>query len=358
MRTHLNGRVTTLASCWRLKTRDGDVKRFTDHDLNVTVDDGEGEGAQTYFSFGGYSRSAITNDESLSVDNLDVQGFLSTGQITPEDIGKGVYDGAEIRIFSVNWADPGDGIIRLRRGFIGEMTRTKTGVFKAELRGLTQAFTISTLELYAPECRADLGDHRCKIPIDPAVVLRDIDYAVGDYVKVATDTMASFYAQYEDRIYQCTTAGHTDAMTEPTYDTTVGATTTDGTAVFTAREAWTRSAVVTEVTNRLTFRIAVDEARASAVDWFKYGVVTFETGDDTGYSREIKGWTPPGMDDGEIELFLPMPVDIQVGDTLRLYKGCDKSRDSCLAFANMINFRGEPFMQGTDYVYGSADTPV
>src|SRR5690606_28340960 len=55
-----------------------------------------------------------------------------------------------------------------------------------ELRGMTQALSQRIGELYAPECRADLGDHRCKVPIAPPVVERGTAYAVGDTVRVNT----------------------------------------------------------------------------------------------------------------------------------------------------------------------------
>ncbi|MGB8437638.1 MAG: DUF2163 domain-containing protein, partial [Burkholderiales bacterium] len=52
--------------------------------------------------------------------------------------------------------------------------------------GLAQALSQRIGELYSPECRADLGDHRCRVPIDPPVIARDTPYGEGDVVKVAT----------------------------------------------------------------------------------------------------------------------------------------------------------------------------
>jgi hypothetical protein len=39
----------------------------------------------------------------------------------------------------------------------------KDTVFRAELRGLSQALSQQIVELYTPDCRADLGDARCKV---------------------------------------------------------------------------------------------------------------------------------------------------------------------------------------------------
>lgn len=352
LRDHLDLDVTTLATCWELIRRDGVTLRFTDHDRDLTVD------GFVYQAFGGYSRSALKTDEKLSVDNVDVSGFLDAMGITEEGVRSGKYDRAEVRMFVVNWEDTTMGGVKLRRGWLGQVSTSRTGLFKSELRGMTGVFQQQLLELYGPECRADLGDHRCRVPINPSLVERNTAYAVGEYVCVETDTMALGYAKRENRIYRCTTAGTTDAMTEPTYDTGVGNTTADGTAVFTAEEAWTRDAVITEVTNRLQFRIDVDESRA-VDDWFNYGSVIFESGQNEGAVCEIKDWTAATMmEDGELFLFVPASFVPQVGDRIRLYKGCNFSRESCIAFANILNFRGEPYMTGNDYVFSSADPPL
>ena len=34
---HMDGEVTTLATCWKLKRRDGVILGFTDHDTDVVV---------------------------------------------------------------------------------------------------------------------------------------------------------------------------------------------------------------------------------------------------------------------------------------------------------------------------------
>jgi len=58
----------------------------------------------------------------------------------------------------------------------------------------------------------------------PETTARATVYAVGDVIKPTT---------YAAHSYKCTTAGTSHATVEPTWTTTNGATTTDGTAVFT-----------------------------------------------------------------------------------------------------------------------------
>ena len=52
---------------------------------------------------------------------------------------------------------------------------------------------------------------------------------------------------------------------------------------------------------------------------------------------------------GVIVLQLPMPFDIQVGDTLSAVAGCNKSKTACRdTFSNLDNFRGFSFVPGPD----------
>jgi hypothetical protein len=223
------------------------VLRFTDHDRDLVVD------GEIYEASAGYSRTAIANDSGMGVDNLDVEGVFDSEAVTEEELRAGHFDRAEVRIFLVNWADPSMGVLRLRRGWFGEVVLTEQGVFRTELRGLTQALSQRIGELYSPECRADLGDHRCRVPIQPPVVARETPYAPADHVRVATGSGLGS-AAFENRLYRCVTAG-TTATVEPAYEMTVGQQTTDGTAVFEALEAWSRSGTVVDVTNRTLHRV-------------------------------------------------------------------------------------------------------
>jgi hypothetical protein len=281
----------------------------------------------------------------MSVDNLEVLGFLQ-GDFNEQAIRAGLFDRANVYLFLVNWADTSMGNVKLRRGWVGEVVFSSVGYFKAELRGLAQALTQRVGRLFTPMCDADLGDARCTVPISPALILRSTAYAVGSYVRVVTTT-GDGSEVYQNRIYRCTTAGVTSSM-QPTYDATVGNTTTDGTAVFTTVESWTRHAVVAGVTDRKTFTITVTDAR-DVDGWFNLGVATFETGNNAGRGLEILSWVQSGA---HVVTYMSYGYDIQVGDKLRIYPGCDKTMrgaNGCaLKFFNRLNFRGMDLVPGTD----------
>ncbi len=153
---HIAGEVTTLASCWKLTQRDESVQGFTNCDRDVVY------AGVTYHAATGFSPSAIDNSTSLRVDNLDVEGMLSSESLSESDILAGLYDFAEIEIFQINYQDTTQGIIKLRRGWLGEVSLSRQH-FVAEMRGLTQLLSQDIGEYFSPSCRAALGDMRCKV---------------------------------------------------------------------------------------------------------------------------------------------------------------------------------------------------
>ncbi len=155
---HLAGEVTTLATCWKITRRDAVVLGFTDHVRDLEID------GVLYRAASGYTRTAIRSTSDLAVDNLDVESVFSDEGITETDLRAGLYDFAEIRMFLVNYQDLSQGILKLRRGWLGEIS-IRDGMYVAELRGMVQKLQMTVGEVYAPDCSADLGDARCGIDL-------------------------------------------------------------------------------------------------------------------------------------------------------------------------------------------------
>ena len=155
---HLAQEVTTLATCWSMKRKDGATRYFTSHDRDVVVD------GNTYEAADSMSVSAVSSQAGLTVDNLEFEGILSAAAITEEDILSGRYDHAEISIFMVNYADSVMGKLHLKTGWLGEVT-LQGGQFIAEMRGLTSRLQQAIGEVYTSGCRATLGDGRCKVSL-------------------------------------------------------------------------------------------------------------------------------------------------------------------------------------------------
>jgi hypothetical protein len=83
-----------------------------------------------------------------------------------------------------------------------------------------------------------------------------------------------------------------------------------------------------------------------AVGYFSYGKVTWTSGQNKGYSMEVKTFAP-----GVVTLALPMEYPIAPGDTYTIVAGCDKQFGTCRdRWNNVVHFRGEPYIPGPDVI--------
>lgn len=149
--------LTTIAFCWRLDRRDGVSLGFTSHDRDLEVD------GLIFRAAPGMLPSAIGRSDGFDVDSMDVQGALSDRAIRAADLEAGRWDGAAVRLYAINWRAPAE-MRLLMRGELGAVEMTD-GSFSAELRGPTAILERPVVEVTAPECRAELGDGRCRIDL-------------------------------------------------------------------------------------------------------------------------------------------------------------------------------------------------
>ena len=347
--THIASEVTTLATCWKITLTNATVKAFTDHDSNVVVS------GITYLAASGYTASDVETTAALNVDNLEVAGFISSPSITEADLLAGLWDYAAVEVFVVNYAAPTTGVIWQRSGKLGEVTLDR-GVFKAELRGLMQHYTATLVELTSPSCRAHLGDARCKVALGPFTVTGTLtsvgadNMTLGDTARTEPGptggiTISSVTLANPGVV---TLASKLDlpANSPITISGAAGMTAINGTTLFRNPNA-----------GKTAFDLAVDTSAYPAYSgsgkvtplgadsgYFDRGIITFTSGLNTGLSKEVKSYVP-----GQMTLVLPMPYACAVGNTYSLIAGCDKSFTTCrVKFNNVLNFRGEPWLQGLD----------
>ncbi len=154
---HLAGGVTTVCRAWAVTRRDGIVLGFTDHDRDLQF-----EGIDFAASSGLTARS-VEQTTGLAVDNSEAIGALSDASIREEDVRAGLFDGAELRNWLVNWADVSERQL-IFRGSLGEVER-KGPEFRAELRGLAEVINQPQGRVYQKPCSAVLGDGACRFDI-------------------------------------------------------------------------------------------------------------------------------------------------------------------------------------------------
>lgn len=113
--------------------------------------------------------------------------------------------------------------------------------------------------------------------------------------------------------------------------------------------AFTFTATVTSVTDKQKFKAS---ALNQAAGYFTGGEVTFTSGGNDDLRMEVKEFSAT-----QVVLALPMPNSIEVGDTISIKAGCDKTSATCKAkFNNLVNFRGYPDIPGLDAMLETAGT--
>lgn len=156
LQTHLGKELATLATLIKITRADNQILGFTSFDKDIVIS------GVTYKADGAFQASSIQNRVALSTDNLDIIGLLDAAMISDADLRAGLYDHARIDVYLCNWADLTQGIMQLRRGWLGQV-KLIGGKYQAELRGLHDLLQRPFGKVYSPECRHTFGDTSCKI---------------------------------------------------------------------------------------------------------------------------------------------------------------------------------------------------
>lgn len=143
----------------------------------------------TYTASPGLSASAVLSANDLGIQGLDVRFPAVDGAITEDDLNSGRLDGAQCALRLVDWSNPSAGLMLLFTGEVGDVEHGDTGdEVVMEIRGLLSKGRQVRVEKYSPSCRADLGDDRCKFPIDQMRV----EFTVSEVVDSSTFKATAF----------------------------------------------------------------------------------------------------------------------------------------------------------------------
>lgn len=156
---HLKQPVTTLAWLVRIQRIDGVVIGFTNFIRNITFQ------GLAYTAKDGMTPSDIEAISNFDNDNFAFDGFFSETGFERTDILTERYDNADVKIYLVNYTDPDNQYCLVRSGRMGTI-KPRDNDFNAEILGLSQFLQNDFGEVCSQECRADLGDDRCKVNLD------------------------------------------------------------------------------------------------------------------------------------------------------------------------------------------------
>ncbi len=188
MAAFLDPELTTTAFLWKIDRRDGVTLGFTSHDGDLW------RGGLCYRAAPGMIPSAIERSDGFDADSVELTGALSSDALRAEDFLAGRWDGAALGLAIVDWTQSEGEALPLVRGELGTV-ETEGGAFRVDLRGPASLLEAPVCEETSPDCRASLGDPRCRIDMAgrrQMVVVMSVADAVVTLDRSAADGIYGF----------------------------------------------------------------------------------------------------------------------------------------------------------------------
>jgi hypothetical protein len=155
MAARIESGAARLCHVWRLERADGMVTGFTDHDRDLLVD------GLICRAGSGWTAGAAESAVGLAAGAVSAAGALDDAAITEADVAAGLFDGAKVELWRVDWSEPGLKV-RLWAGTLARMRREE-GRFLADLEGPLAKLERVVGRTYGRMCDARLGDERCRV---------------------------------------------------------------------------------------------------------------------------------------------------------------------------------------------------
>ncbi len=162
----LNECVSHRAQCWRITRVDGAVFAYTTHDQPIT------SMGTTFLPCDSLRASASGQSASVNkvgAGDIEAVGLISDDGLTDEDLYGGLFDGATVEVFEIEWDNP-TAVKRLTRGVVASVEH---GGAAYKLTVTTPGLRLSQkplLTTYSPACRHVFGDSNCGIALGPLTV--------------------------------------------------------------------------------------------------------------------------------------------------------------------------------------------
>ena len=275
------------ATLWEITRTDAVVKRYTNHNADIDMDDG----GDVYKPSESNLPSAAQRLDSLRGANAEYQGVIAAADITDADLYAGKYSKATLLEHLVDWRYPYLGVISTNYWYIlsvefdGSSWFAQIGSLAHRTRAMVGARATRTCGHVLGEGRAS-GPGFCTVDIDVEGTYRwtGVD---GDVVT----NRGSFRLDSTD------------------LDIKFSGTQADG--------------------------------------WFDFGFLEWTTGLNSGLKADIVSSLLNSSVKQDIKIFQDMPHDVQIGDLATIYVGCDRLPATCKTkFDNLLQFGGLHFMPG------------
>lgn len=151
----LESGAATLCHAWLMTRVDGVVTGYTDHDRDLEIEGVPCRAGRGWT--GGAAESAV----GLAAGSAAIGGVLDDDGITEADLVAGLYDGAEVTLWRVDWSRP-ELKVRLWMARLVRLQR-EGAQFLATLEGPMAALEKVVGRTYGRDCDARFGDARCGV---------------------------------------------------------------------------------------------------------------------------------------------------------------------------------------------------
>jgi len=186
--------TTYLCRIWKLTLANGQEFFFTDLTNDITV------GGQLYKFDPGIRVSAVVKSAGGQPDNAQIEVTTSSDFMTTNRLRQGSLKNATFDMWIVDWRDPDFyGLISLFGGGVGEQSFNNKGQIDLGLNSRVGGGNQSNIgEVYSKQCRALLGDARCKFDLEAAKIAIEVT-AIEDngYSFIAAELVGSANDYYK-----------------------------------------------------------------------------------------------------------------------------------------------------------------
>lgn len=157
MQAALDAEATRFCHAWKLIRRDGLALGFTDHDDDLAF------GGLVYAASAGLAAVSAQADAGLEPGVAEVSGAFSAEALREADLANGLYDGATLETWLVDWSAPKTRLL-LDVASLGAVARGEHA-FTAQTLGLAERLDQEQGRRFQRACTADLGDARCGVDL-------------------------------------------------------------------------------------------------------------------------------------------------------------------------------------------------
>lgn len=186
----LVGSTFRFATCYLIQKTNNTFVRLTNHSHKILLFGDDFTPAAPVQS------SAVRSEGALRATNTDLEGALTSDEITDADLEAGLYRGAQIWEYVVDYLFPHRGAI-LSEKYTIQAVEWDGDQYRAELTGLAGRLDARIGKVFTRPCMARLGDGECR------KVLTDFTFA-GLTIDTVQADLRSFTATSDASINSLT----------------------------------------------------------------------------------------------------------------------------------------------------------